>query len=719
MQGELGRRLKFKWSRALYDVLIKRRMFFPVKRGTFRGKEGTFRGAIIAATKEGEHESVGASGGKEERRKKMGENEVDNGGNEWLKGNEENVVGLRESGAEGNKAMENGAKGNGAEENVNGLKGNGAEENVIGLRGNGAEENGIGSRENGAEESVIGLKENGAEESVIGLKENGAMENVIGSREYGAKGNENGSKQGTSQKNGNATGSLDETTASSNNGNRSLGNGNDGTLQIVTDSMESTEPTTTEFEQIISEESTRFVEIGLDLTNECLEAGTHLFFFAKILYELSPKLGRAALATAFGGTMFSIMYGKMYLERLFVNEMETTGALSRHLLRVRENLESIQFSNGVEVETERAIVLDLAKQQAVMERKRGKDASRIFSTAIRRTAGIALPSLFLKEKDNDHDAHDSHSHSHSYAIKPNPTHGSIASTSKDSSNAFSAQLSQASEAFDEILFHLLLASENLHDVARLETIANNICTNVLDVTTTTREENTYLNDSLKNRQSGEPNEFSWFTMKNLTVCVPEKPAQVLIRNCTLDLKYGDSLLVTGVSGSGKTALLRVAAGIWPALAGEIDIPRTSKIMFLPQKPFCPWGTLRDQVAYPKKPVGFSDKTIVDALTAVGLGGVVGRYGLDTVRPWAEELSLGEQQRLAFARVFAQRPEFLLMDEATSACDAVREASLYSLITDIVKGGFVSVGHRRSIEKYHLRKIVMKGTEANGAWEVEF
>jgi putative ATP-binding cassette transporter len=139
--------------------------------------------------------------------------------------------------------------------------------------------------------------------------------------------------------------------------------------------------------------------------------------------------------------------------------------------------------------------------------------------------------------------------------------------------------------------------------------------------------------------------------------------QLLRPNISLVAGRGEALLITGASGLGKSTLLRAIAGLWPFGRGRIRVG-DGRCLFLPQRPYLPLGTLADALVYPRAAAELPRDSLAEALRAVGLPELADR--LDEEVNWAQRLSIGEQQRLAFARVLLARPEIVFLDEATSA-----------------------------------------------------
>ncbi|MFZ3238034.1 MAG: ATP-binding cassette domain-containing protein, partial [Stellaceae bacterium] len=150
--------------------------------------------------------------------------------------------------------------------------------------------------------------------------------------------------------------------------------------------------------------------------------------------------------------------------------------------------------------------------------------------------------------------------------------------------------------------------------------------------------------------------------------------------------------------SGKSTLLRAVAGLWPFGRGHVRVA-DGRTLFLPQRPYLPLGSLADALAYPRAAAGLAHDGLADALRAVGLPHLVER--LDEEGNWAQRLSIGEQQRLAFARVLLARPEIVFLDEATSALDEAAEMSLYRLLREASwRPTIVSVGHHGTLRRFH-------------------
>jgi putative ATP-binding cassette transporter len=193
-------------------------------------------------------------------------------------------------------------------------------------------------------------------------------------------------------------------------------------------------------------------------------------------------------------------------------------------------------------------------------------------------------------------------------------------------------------------------------------------------------------------------------LDNVTLQLPN--GAPLVAASSMNIYQGDSWLIRGPSGSGKSTLFRAIAGIWPFSTGQMRLPPHAQILFLPQKPYLPIGTLREVASYPVRDDGFPDQAVKDALVAVGLAQLTER--LDEQQNWAMQLSPGEQQRLAFARALLHKPAWLFLDEATSSLDEQAERLLYTVLKDkLPRTTLVSIGHRSTLQAFHTRLLELR------------
>ena len=338
-------------------------------------------------------------------------------------------------------------------------------------------------------------------------------------------------------------------------------------------------------ESVVAESADRFVDVGWGLAVEMIEGAAHLAAFGALLRREHPALARWVVALSVLGTGASAWLGSN-LPALFRRERLAEAELVFHLTRARENAESIQFYGGRDAEVAKADALDARRQVAVLDRKTTKDALEVFNAVVRRLASGVVPYLVLASAFASGSGSGSGSAAASAvsaaALSANPTHGALSPmTSRrgahhghshgdgdgdrddgdddEPAGDATAALAQATEAFDEILYHLLVFAENAHDFSRLDTTSREICA-LLDA---------YANEdrggvALETRRfdvdadtgAGAP----WLEARDLSVWPPRASmgaARPLVRRLNLALAFGDTLLVTGPSGCGKTALLRV------------------------------------------------------------------------------------------------------------------------------------------------------------------
>lgn len=191
--------------------------------------------------------------------------------------------------------------------------------------------------------------------------------------------------------------------------------------------------------------------------------------------------------------------------------------------------------------------------------------------------------------------------------------------------------------------------------------------------------------------------------KQLTINNPSE--ECLLKNIDEKFTHGNNYLIKGMSGIGKSTFVRTIAGIWPFASGEIMFPKDQRVMYLPQRPYMPIGTLAEAIVFPDNITPEIQSSLSKVLRDCHLEAFIPRL-YDTA-PWSEQLSPGEQQRVAFARVLLQKPDWVFLDESTSMLDLANEKYLYNMLkTQLPNCSIVSVGHRPTLDEFHEHIIDM-------------
>lgn len=193
-------------------------------------------------------------------------------------------------------------------------------------------------------------------------------------------------------------------------------------------------------------------------------------------------------------------------------------------------------------------------------------------------------------------------------------------------------------------------------------------------------------------------------LTDVTISVPamdeNKKTREIISSASCTIRSGEHVILKGPSGSGKSTLLRTLAGFWPYVKGHISMPAPSEMMFIPQKPYIPMGTSAEAASYPLETA--DEEILSPLLVECGLSHLMEKT--DTEADWSHILSLGEQQKLAFVRVFLRKPKWVFLDEATSAMDEETEEKMYRLLTALPGTTVISIGHRSILDKWHDRVL---------------
>jgi putative ATP-binding cassette transporter len=191
--------------------------------------------------------------------------------------------------------------------------------------------------------------------------------------------------------------------------------------------------------------------------------------------------------------------------------------------------------------------------------------------------------------------------------------------------------------------------------------------------------------------------------KNVSVKTPRD--EILLQDINEEFKHGMHYLIKGVSGIGKSTYMRALSGIWPYSSGSVQFPKDKLVMYVPQRPYMPIGTLKEAIYFPETTNPATDAELEAILRDCNLENLIPR--LNESAAWSEQLSPGEQQRIAFARVLLMKPDWVFLDESTSMLDIANEQRVYNLLKEkLPHCSIVSVGHRPTLDNYHDHVVDM-------------
>ncbi|MFM9047644.1 MAG: ABC transporter ATP-binding protein/permease [Cyanobium sp.] len=432
-------------------------------------------------------------------------------------------------------------------------------------------------------------------------------------------------------------------------------------------------------DQRISQDTDSFTAQSLGFTVGVFEALLTFFSFIIVLWTISSRLALVLLAYSVIGTALIVIAGRklVYLRN---QQLKLEANFRYGLVHIRDNAEAIAFYQGEQVELD--------------------EAERRLGGAIRNFDRLIIWEAMISVIQRSYD----------YFSRFLPW--LVIAPLYFAKTVDFGVFGQAGIAFSQVFFSVSFIVNNIEQLAqfsasisRLEAFQSKV--NAISAEAVQPADTT----SAPLRTQGPA--VDAIVVKDGDL-VPPRSKRTLIRDLSLTVDNQQRLLVVGPSGCGKTSFLRLLSGLWPAEEGSVQRPPTSELMFIPQKPYMLLGSLREQLCYPQPPERFSDSQLRHALEEVRLPELVSRYpDLGVKEDWPRLLSLGEQQRLAFARLLLNSPRFVVLDEATSALDVGTEKRLYALLVarDLA---FVSVGHRPTLTAYHNTVLELDG---NGGWRL--
>jgi putative ATP-binding cassette transporter len=432
-------------------------------------------------------------------------------------------------------------------------------------------------------------------------------------------------------------------------------------------------------DQRIAEDINSFTSQSLKFLLEIVSASLQLVAFSGILWSISKSLVAFLVIYAIVGTVVTFgVFGKPMIGLNF-QQLRREADFRFALIRVRENAEAIAFYRGEERESDRV-------------RDRFADLYKNYKKLLRRALGLnlfqyaysfvtlAVPSVI---------------------IAPRILSGELeVGRAIQAGGAFAAMLSALTVFVDnfEALSAFAAGIERLHTFSKT------------------------LEDEHPHQPRGTAGEASVITslgaqdleLEGLTLKTPNLE-RTLATDISLKLGNGQGLLILGASGGGKSSLLRAIAGLWNTGSGIIRRPALEDMLFLPQRPYMILGSLREQLLYPGTTREVTQDELEEALRRVNLPNLVERCGgFDAELDFAKTLSVGEQQRLAVARVLLHKPRYVILDEATSALDVRNEASIYAELASL-DATLISVAHHPGLSKHHGLVLELLG---EGAWKLE-
>ncbi len=440
-------------------------------------------------------------------------------------------------------------------------------------------------------------------------------------------------------------------------------------------------------DQRISQDTASFTGTSLSVTVEIISALLTFVSFIIVLWSINGKLALLLLAYSTAGTAL-IIFASRKLVALNYLQLKLEADFRYGLVHIRDNAESIAFYRG--------------------EKQEGKEAERRLGGAIINYDRLIIWEALIQVIQRSYD--------YFSRFLPWLVIAPIYFAREVDFGVFG----QASIAFSQVLFSVSYIVNNIDrlaafsaSISRLEGFQGKMEEISSEAVAAQAASAASVAAQLASTPGALAPPADSILVSHADL-VPPRSNRCLIRDISLEVGPRQRLLVVGPSGCGKTSFLRMVSGLWPPAAGNVQRPPLAELLFIPQKPYMILGSLREQLCYPLQPERFSDDHLRSVLEEVRLPELAHRYpDLDINQDWPRLLSLGEQQRLAFARLLLNSPRFVVLDEATSALDVGTEKHLYQRLTER-EMAFVSVGHRPTLVAFHDTVLELDG---KGGWRL--
>ena len=428
-------------------------------------------------------------------------------------------------------------------------------------------------------------------------------------------------------------------------------------------------------DQRIAEDINTFTGRSINFLLIFLGSGMQLVAFSAVLWSISHLLVGVLVVYALAGTAFALYAFGNPLIHLNFWQLRREADFRFSLMRVRENAESIAFYRGE------------AQERAHIDSKLNRVIQN-FDKLIKKQRSLNLYQRTFSQLT---------------LILP----AAILAQRVLSGELEVGRATQAAGAFTAVLGAVGVIVDNFESLSRFVAGVGRLQA---------------LSDLVLPKGSGEPaaevaaagielRPGTQLALEAVTLHPPQSE-RVLIKELSLALQPGDALLITGDSGCGKSSLLRAIAGLWQTGSGRIHHPPLEDCFFLPQQPYLQLGSLRSQLIYPSAQSDLSDEQLLEILDQVYLPQLAERVGgLSAVHDWEKLLSVGEQQRMAFARILVHAPRIVILDEATSALDSANESALYARLRES-GATLISIAHRPAVLRHHTHVLHLQG---EGAW----